>query len=142
MLSRTPGKPLPADGGPAAKALLGLIAAVGGNALAPILAGLTPDEAKGYQETWRSPAENLESAKSILSVRLPKKPKVTGGEQIADDHVVLEVEGEPFAGSKMLYLVADEARRRALALRPVEPRGSVALSRPSDRAVRRVNRCG
>jgi hypothetical protein len=103
--SRTPGKPLPADGGPAAKALLGLIAAVGGNALAPILAGLTPDEAKGYQETWRSPAENLESAKSILSVRLPKKPKVTGGEQVADDHVVLEVEGEPFTGSTMLYLV-------------------------------------
>ena len=105
VASRTPGKPLPADGGPAAKALFGLVVAVGGNALAPILAGLTPDEAKQYQESWRTPAEHLESAKSLLSVRLPKKPKVTGGEQIADDHVVLEVEGEPFAGSKMLYLV-------------------------------------
>jgi hypothetical protein len=103
--SRAAGKPLPADGGPAAKALLELTKAVGGNALPPILAGLTPDEAKSYQETYRTPAENLESAKSILNVRLPKKPKVTGGEEIGADHVVLEVEGEPFADSKMLYLV-------------------------------------
>jgi hypothetical protein len=103
--SRAPGKPLPADGGPAAKSLLQLITAVGGNALAPILAGLTPDEAKSYQESYRTPAENLESAKDILGVRLPKKPKVTGGEEIAADHVVLEVEGEPFPNSRMLYLV-------------------------------------
>ena len=103
--SRAAGKPLPVDGGPAAKALVALITAVGGNALAPILAGLTPDEAKSYQETYRTPAENLESAKDILSVRLPKKPKVTGGEQIASDHVVLEVEGEPYPGGRMLYLV-------------------------------------
>ena len=103
--SRASGKPLPADGGPAAKALVELVTAVGGNALAPILAGLTPDEAKSFQETYRTPAENLESAKSLLGVRLPKKPKVTGGEQIAIDHVVLEVEGEPYPGGKMLYLV-------------------------------------
>jgi hypothetical protein len=103
--SRAPGKPLPADGGPAAKALLALVSAVGGKALAPILAGLTPAQAKSYQEDWRTPAENLESAKDILGTRLPKKPKVTGGEMLADDHVVLEVEGQPFESMKMLYLV-------------------------------------
>jgi hypothetical protein len=105
VASRTPGKPLPPDGGPAAKALLALVTAVGGKTLDPILAGLTPEQAKSYQETWRTPAENLESAKDILGARLPKKPKVTGGELIADDHVVLEVEGVPFEGTTMLYLV-------------------------------------
>jgi len=102
--ARTPGKPMPADGGPAGKALLDLVTAVGGKTLAPILAGLVPAEAKSYQETWRSPAENLESAKDILGARLPKQPKITGGELIADDQAVLEVEGVSF-GSRMLYLV-------------------------------------
>ncbi len=105
VASRAPGKPLPAGGGPAGKALLDLVAALGGKSLAPILAGLTPDRAKSYQESYRTPAENLESAKDILGARLPKKPKITGAETLADDHVVLEVEGEPFANSKMLYLV-------------------------------------
>jgi hypothetical protein len=105
VASRTPGKPLPPDGGPAGKALLTLITAVGGKTLAPILAGLTPDQAKSYQEDWRTPAENLSSAKDILGVRLPKKPKITGGEMISDDYVVLEVEGVPFEGTTLLYLV-------------------------------------
>lgn len=103
--ARATGKPLPPDGGPAGKALLTLITAVGGKDLAKILAGLTPDQAKGYQETWRSPAENLASAKDVLGARLPKQPKVTGGELVADDYAVVEVEGVPFANSKMLYLV-------------------------------------
>ena len=105
VASRAPGKPLPAGGGAAGKALLELVAAVGGKTLAPILAGLTPERAKSYQETWRSPAENLESAKDILGARLPKQPKITAGEQLADDRVVLEVEGVPFGTSRMLYLV-------------------------------------
>jgi hypothetical protein len=103
--ARVAGKPMPPDGGPAGKALLALTTAVGGKDLSKILAGLTPEQAKSYQEDWRSPAENLASAKDILSVRLPKQPKITGGELVADDYAVLEVEGVPFAGSKMLYLV-------------------------------------
>jgi hypothetical protein len=109
VASRTPGKPLPPDGGPAGKALVALVTAVGGKTLAPILAGLSPSQAKSYQEDWRTPAENLASAKDILGVRLPKKPKVTGGEILADDYAVIEVEGQPFEGVKMLYLV--EMRR-------------------------------
>jgi hypothetical protein len=105
VASRMPGKPLPPVGGPAGTALVALVAAVNGTSLEPILAGLTPEQAKSYQETWRTPEENLESAKDILGARLPKKPKVTGGETIAEDRVVLEVEGVPFEGSKMLYLV-------------------------------------
>jgi hypothetical protein len=105
VATRASGKPLPADGGPAGKALLALVAAVAGKTLPPILALLTPAQAQSYQQDWRTPAENLESAKDILGVRLPKKPKVTGGEMLADDYVVLEVEGQPFDSTKMLYLV-------------------------------------
>ena len=105
VLSRTPGKPLAKDGEAPGKALLALRAAVGGKDLAKILALLTPEEAKSYQEDWRSPAENLASAKDILDARLPKKPKITGGEMLANDHAVLEVEGVPYENGRMLYLV-------------------------------------
>src|SRR4051794_6221046 len=105
VLARTPGKPLAKDGEAPGKALLALRAAVGGNDLAAILALLTPEQAKSYQEDWRTPAENLASAKEILDVRLPKKPKITGGELVANDHAVLEVEGVPYENGHMLYLV-------------------------------------
>ena len=105
VLARAPGKPLAKDGEAPGKALLALRSAVGGKDLAKILALLTPEEAKSYQEDWRSPAENLASAKDILDARLPKKPKITGGELVANDHAVLEVEGVPFENGRMLYLV-------------------------------------
>ena len=105
VLSRTPGKPLAKDGEAPGKALLALRAAVGGNDLAKILALLTPEQAKSYQEDWRTPAENLASAKEMLDIRLPKKPKITGGELVANDHAVLEVEGVPYENGHMLYLV-------------------------------------
>ena len=105
VLSRPSGKPLPADGGDAGKAFLALRAAVGGKDLAKILALLTPDEAKSYQEDWRTPEENLASAKDILDTRLPKKPKITGGELLADDHALLEIEGVPWDDGKMLYVI-------------------------------------
>ena len=105
VLARVPGKPLAKDGEAPGKALLALRAAVGGTDLAKILALLTPGEAKSYQEDWRTPAENLASAKDILDARLPKKPKITGGELVANDHAVLEVEGVPYENGHMLYLV-------------------------------------
>jgi hypothetical protein len=105
VVARAPGKPLAKDGEAPGKALLALRAAVGGKDLAKILALLTPEEAKSYQEDWRSPAENLASAKDILDARLPKQPKITGGELVANDHAVLEVEGVPYENGRMLYLV-------------------------------------
>ena len=50
-------------------------------------------------------AENLASAKEILDSQLPKQPQITGGELIANDHAVLEVEGVPYENGRMLYLV-------------------------------------
>ena len=105
VLARAPGKPMAKDGEAPGKALLALRDAVGGTDLAKILALLAPGEAKSYQEDWRSPAENLASAKDILDARLPKQPKITGGEMVADDHAVLEVEGVPYENGHMLYLV-------------------------------------
>ncbi len=105
VLSRAPGKPMARDGEAPGQALLALRDAVGGGDLAKILALLTPQEAKGYQEDWRTPAENLSFAKEILNARLPKQPKITGGEWVAADHAVLEVEGVPYENGRMLYLV-------------------------------------
>ena len=59
VLSRPPGKAMAKDGEAPGKALLALRDAVGGSDLAKILALLTPEEAKSYQEDWRTPAENL-----------------------------------------------------------------------------------
>ncbi|HEX4494266.1 MAG TPA: hypothetical protein VIE43_01245 [Thermoanaerobaculia bacterium] len=105
VVSRAPGKAMAKDGEAPGKALLALRDAVGGTDLAKILALLTPGEAKSYQEDWRSPAENLASAKEILNAQLPKQPKITGGERVADDRAVLEVEGVPYEHGHMLYLV-------------------------------------
>jgi len=105
VMSRPAGKPMAKDGEAPGKAFLALRAAVGGKDLAKILALMMPEEAKSYQEDWRSPEENLAAAKDILDTRLPKKPKITGGELVADDHAVLEVEGEPYENGRMLYLV-------------------------------------
>lgn len=109
VLGRTPGKPMAKDGEAPGKALLALRAALAGKDLAKILALLTPEQAKDYQEDWRTPAENLASAKDILDVRLPKQPKITGGEWLAPDRALLEVEGVPYENGRMLYLV--EMRR-------------------------------
>lgn len=105
VLSRPSGTPLPADGGDAGKALLALRKALAGDDLKKILALLTPEQASSYKEDWRSEAENLESAKDILDARVPKQPKITGGELLAADHALLEVEGVPWEGGKMLYIV-------------------------------------
>jgi hypothetical protein len=105
IAARPPGKPLAADGEAPGKALLALRGALAGNDFAKILALMTPEVGKSYNEDWRSPEENLQSAKEILDFRIPKEPKITGGEWLADDRALLEVEGVPYPNGRMLYLV-------------------------------------
>lgn len=105
VASRTPGKPIGKDGEAPGKALLALRKAIAGNDLAKVLALLAPEQAQSYQEDWRSPEENLDAAKDILGAVVPKNPKITGGEWSGADGAVLEVEGEPYEGMRMLYLV-------------------------------------
>lgn len=105
VLSRPPGKALAKDGEAPGKALLALRAALGGQDLAKILALLMPEEGDDYRADWRSPAENLAAAVDLFGTIVPKKPRITGGEWISEDHAVLEVEGQPWDDGKMLYLV-------------------------------------
>ncbi len=105
VLKRATGTPLPTDGGDPGKALAALIKAAQGDDLAAITALLAPDMADQYQRDYNTPAENLKSAKDFLENTLPKKHKITGGELRDADTALLEVEGEPFAGKRVLYLV-------------------------------------
>ncbi|MEO7793146.1 MAG: hypothetical protein ABIV06_00110, partial [Thermoanaerobaculia bacterium] len=74
VLARQQGKAMAKDGEAPGKALLALRAALGGKDLATILALLMPEEAKSYQEDWRSPEENLAAAIDMLGTSVPKKP--------------------------------------------------------------------
>jgi len=105
VAARPVGKAMAADGEAPGKALMALRGALAGKDLQKILGMLTPEQAKSYNEDWRTPEENLESAKEILDMRVPKQPKITGGEWLAEDRAVLEVEGVPYPNGKMLYLV-------------------------------------
>jgi hypothetical protein len=105
ILSRAPGKPIAKDGGDPGKAFLALVAAAQGDDLARILALLAPGEAENYQRDYNTVEENLKDAKTTLGFRLPKKPKITGGELLNDDTALLEVEGVPYEDGRMLYLV-------------------------------------
>lgn len=102
---RTPGKPIAKDGGDAGKALAALAKAITGDDLTVILTLVTPEIGADFQRDYNTAEENLKWAKELLSVRLPKKAKVTGGEQAAPDQVLLEVEGQPWENGKMLYTV-------------------------------------
>lgn len=99
------GTPLAKDGGAPGKAMLELRAALAGSDLAKITALLTKDEAADYQRDYNTPEENLANAKSMLDMLMPKKPKILGGAMKSDTLAILEVEGAPYDGGKMLYLV-------------------------------------
>ena len=105
VLSRTPGKPLPKDGGEPGKVLLQLVEAARGDDLGKIIALLAPGEAEDYQRDYNTPEENLESAKQMFEFTLPKQPKITGGELTDENTALVEVEGVPYPGSRVLYIV-------------------------------------
>jgi len=108
VAARVSGKPLPADGGEAGKALDALIKAAKGDDLDNIIALLAPSEAENYQQEYNTPEENLASAKQMFDFSLPKHHKITGGEFRDEDTALLEVEGAPHAGMHVLYIVTME----------------------------------
>jgi hypothetical protein len=108
VLSRPAGKPLPKDGGEPGQTLLALVAAAQGDDLSKIIALLTPGEAEDYQRDYNTPEENLANAKQMFDFTLPKQPKITGGELLDDNTALLEVEGVPYEGTRILYLVRIE----------------------------------
>ncbi len=108
VIARASGKPLPKDGGEPGRALDALIKAARGDDLAAIVAHLAPSQAENYQRDYNTPAENLASAKQMFEFSLPKKHRITGGELRDENTALLEVEGVPFEGSRVLYIVEME----------------------------------
>lgn len=103
--SRKAGAALPADGGDAGKAFLALSAALQAKNKTVLMAHLDAEDAASYQADYYTPEENSERLLKHFEMRLPKQAKVTGGETVDAETVLLEVEGVPFANKKMLYQV-------------------------------------
>lgn len=103
--ARPVGAALPAGGGDAGKAFLALSAALKAKNKTLLMAHLDADDVESYQADYYTPEENAKRLLEHFEMRLPKQPKVTGGELIDAERVLLEVEGAPFATKKMLYHV-------------------------------------
>ncbi|TLY49410.1 MAG: hypothetical protein E6K53_13785 [Gammaproteobacteria bacterium] len=109
VLGHTPGKPLAKDGGEPGKAFRTFLTAAQGDDLAKITAQMSRRQAAGYQRDYNTPAENLKDLKQTMGFKLPKQPRVSGGELVDDDYALLDVEGDSGGGSAWLFRV--EMRR-------------------------------
>lgn len=99
------GTKLPADGGEPGKAFKALQTAMAGKSWEGISKNVTAKHLESFNESDRTPKENLDDALQTLGFWLPKKPgKITGGE-LHGDSAVLQVEGELFEGQNALFLV-------------------------------------
>jgi len=98
------GSNLPADGGEPLKALKGLYRAIAKKDLKAIKSGMTAENVSQLMSDNKNDEENLKSVTDILEIWLPKKMKFLSG-TISDDRAILELQGEPYEGTKMVYLV-------------------------------------
>jgi hypothetical protein len=99
------GTKLAVDGGTPGRTLEALYRAVEKKDWPGIKAGIAPARMGSLERDDNTPAENLKEAVETLgSYWLPKKYKITGGEQ-RGEIAILEVEGELYPGAKWLFLV-------------------------------------
>src|SRR3954451_2173165 len=99
------GTKLPADGGEPGKALKALQAAIAKKSWEGIKSNLSAKNVESFDESYRTPKENLDNAIETLGFWLPKKAgKVTGGDLRADI-AILNLEGELFENQNGLFLV-------------------------------------
>ena len=97
------GRPLPAGGGDPGKALTTFLSAVAKKNWTAIRAASSPAALKMFEASYRTPAENADTAADLLQAWLPaRKTKVAGG-QLRGDVAILEV--EIFEGQLGLSLV-------------------------------------
>jgi len=108
--SRTPGKATEKDGGEPGKAFRAFIASAQGDDLGKITALMSKRQGDNYQRDYNTPAENLKDLKQTLGFKLPKQPRVTGGEFVNDDYALLDVEGKTEGGGSA-WLFQAEMRR-------------------------------
>jgi hypothetical protein len=99
------GTKLPADGGEPGKALKALQAAIANKSWEGISKNITAKHLESFNESDRTPKENLDDALQTLGFWLPKKAgKITGGE-LHGDSAILKLEAELFEGQNGLFLV-------------------------------------
>jgi len=99
------GTKLPADGGEAGKAFKALQTAIAKKSWEGIKGNVTAKNLESFDESYRTPKENLDDAIQTLGFWLPKKAgKITGGE-LRGDSAILTVEGEIFEGQNAIFLV-------------------------------------
>jgi len=99
------GTKLPADGGEPGKALKALQAAIAKKSWDGIKSNVSAKNVESFDESYRTPKENLDDAIQTLGFWLPKKPgKITGGE-LRGDVAILNMEGELFENQNALFLV-------------------------------------
>ncbi len=100
-----PGAKLAAGGGEPGKAFNALFAAIKAKNFKGILASVSEEHVKSFNDPDRTAKENLDDAILTLGFWLPKiSAKITGGE-LRPDGAILDVEGEIFEGQKLLFLV-------------------------------------
>ncbi len=99
------GTKLPADGGEPGKAFKALQAAIAGKSWEGISRNVTAKHLASFNESDRTPKENLDDALQTLGFWLPKKPGKIAGATAYGDSAVLKVEGELFEGQNALFLV-------------------------------------
>jgi hypothetical protein len=99
------GTKLPADGGEPGKALKALQASIAKKSWDGIKTNVSAKNVESFDESYRTPKENLDDAIQTLGFWLPKKAgKITGGE-LRGDTAILNLEGELFEGQNALFLV-------------------------------------
>jgi len=99
------GTKLPADGGEPGKVLKTLQAAIAKKSWEGIKTNVSAKNVESFDESYRTPKENLDDAIQTLGFWLPKKAgKVTGGE-LRGDSAILNLEGELFENQNALFLV-------------------------------------
>jgi hypothetical protein len=99
------GTKLPADGGEPGKALKTLQAAIAKKSWEGIKTNVSAKNVESFDESYRTPKENLGDAIQTLGFWLPKKAgKITGGE-LRGDIAILKLEGELFENQNALFLV-------------------------------------
>jgi hypothetical protein len=99
------GTKLPADGGEPGKALKALQAAIAKKSWDGIKSNVSAKNVESFDESYRTPKENLDDAIQTLGFWLPKKTgKITGGE-VRGDSAILNLEGELFENQNALFLV-------------------------------------
>ncbi|MGA8808778.1 MAG: hypothetical protein WB973_12950, partial [Thermoanaerobaculia bacterium] len=99
------GTKLPADGGEPGKVLKTLQAAIAKKSWEGIKINVSAKNVESFDESYRTPKENLDDAIQTLGFWLPKKAgKITGGE-LRGDSAILNLEGELFENQNALFLV-------------------------------------